>query len=68
MVIWVLLPFATFIIGWFLGVKERKAYDQGILLVGEDENGTPHCILDMHLPLEELEKRKCIQLRVMPKD
>lgn len=65
MAVWVLLPFVTFIIGWFLGVKERKAYDQGILLVGDDVNGEPYWTLDMHLPLEEVEKKKHIQLRVM---
>lgn len=68
MVLWVLLPFAMFMIGWFLGVRERKAYDQGILLVGDDVNGKPYWTLDIHLPLEEVAKKKHIQLRVMERN
>lgn len=68
MVLWVLLPFATFVLGWFLGFRERKNHDKGILLVGNDENGEPHWTLDVHLPLEEVTRQKHIQLRVMERN
>lgn len=68
MIMWVLLPFAMFVIGWFLGVKEKKRDDHGILITGNDENGDPHWTLDVHLPPEEIAKRKRIQLRVMERN
>lgn len=68
MVMWVMLPFVMFILGWFLGAKEKKKNDHGILITGDDVNGDPHWTLDLHLTPEEVDKKKHIQLRVIPRE
>lgn len=68
MILFVLLPFGMFVLGWFLGAKEKKRDDHGILLIGNDVNGEPHWTMDLHLTSEEIAKRKHLQLRVIERN